>query len=163
MKVQYHILVWLILLSACKVFQPNHKETTKNSIKENLATSLHRNTQSSAITNRQQFEFKRDSVGADYKIYFWPRGQLNLSGTGALTGEFDSVLLIGKRTQLSTSVALRNDNKVANRLTDTRLEQDSTHSQAEVFEKKSGFSLWSIVGLVTGFIVTVLIIVKIRK
>jgi hypothetical protein len=163
MKAQFHILLWLILFSACRLFHPNHKETTKNSNRESLAANLRRNTQSSAVTKRQQIKFMRDSVGADYKIYFWPRGKLNLSGSGALTGEFDSVLLIGKHTQLSNSVALRNDNKVANRLTDTKLQQNETHSQAEYFEKKSGFSLWSIVGLVTGFIITVLIIVKFRK
>lgn len=154
-------IVLVLLLAGYALFRQN-QQTAKSSIDESLKSQANSSTQTNLWSNRNELRYRTDSIGADYKIYFWPRGQLNLSAEGGFTGEFDSVLLFGKRTQLSDNLRISNENKDFKEQKSTSVEQSHQLNSAQKIEKKSGFSALSILGLVTIIIIFTVLIAKYR-
>jgi hypothetical protein len=78
-------------------------KTTNQSLDELKSESLTTvNNKRTSLSSGQRLSYRTDSAGADYYIYFWPKGALNLGLGGGFTGEFDSILFVGKQYQLST-------------------------------------------------------------
>lgn len=163
MKMTYLVLALMVVLYGCGLLGQNTRKTAKTAIDEKLKTSLNTSLQSNWMLNKKELNFRTDSIGADYKIYFWPKGQLNLSAGGGLIGEFDSVLMVGKSNQLSSGFGLSNQNESVNQLENSVFSQDHSYSAADKSTEKKGFSTLSIIGILIILIALLVFVAKMRR
>jgi hypothetical protein len=106
-------------------------KTTNQSLDELKSESLTTvNSKRTSLSNGQRLSYRTDSAGADYHIYFWPKGMLNLGLAGGFTGEFDSILFVGKQHQLSTISESASQQEEKNDVSERR-EQQKIAAQME--------------------------------
>lgn len=140
MKRIEYLAVLLILLSACSLLKKSTK-TSNESIDalktERLSSVTNKQT---SLSNGEQLSYRRDSAGADYRIYFWPKGRLNMGLGAGFSGEFDSVLFIGKQYQVSNATESSTLQEEKNNES-ARMDQQETDAQKlkKEEEKKSSY------------------------
>ena len=104
------ICVYLIfMISACTLFKQSSKVVDERFDKAITTTHEQIEKTVNRQQNEQQFFIRADSSDSDYSIRLWPKGSFTFSPNSEITGEFDSVHLVGKHKRIrSTAEMLSN-------------------------------------------------------
>ena len=113
------IILGILLFGNCSLMKKTSKITDESYLKMSNERDRETVISGNAAKNKQQLIYTKDSSGADYKIQFWPRGKLDLSLAGQISGEFDSITINGKYQQTKSGLHSLNSKEVeSNRITD---------------------------------------------
>lgn len=119
------ILPVLMIICGCSMF----KRTTKT-IDEAVTHINDESSESTELESIKQSSGKetfsiRDSLGNNYTIQLWPRGQFYFYSGGDFSGEFDSIRMTGKEKRLTLS----NSSNQVNANESEKIKTDSHHQQ----------------------------------
>jgi len=156
------LLILFITISACALLKRTSKTTEEDFSKGKKLTDLQASSIVDYHKSGQQLLLRRDAKGTDYSIRLWPRGKLNVAPTGAVTGEFDSVMVVGKQRQLSSTSKSTNTNEASTAKSEQRLRQKEQRSSGKKrVEKQKSPQIILIV--ILSALVVLLIFLLIRK
>jgi len=156
------LFILFIVVSACGLLKRTSKTTEEDFSKVEKLTDLQASTILDYHKSGQQLLLRRDTTETNYSIRFWPRGILHVAPTGAVTGEFDSVMVVGKQRQLSSTSKSTNTNEASTAKSEQRLRQKEQRSSGKKrVEKQKSPQIILIV--ILSALVVLLIFLWIRK
>ena len=156
------LLILFITISACALLKRTSKTTEENFSKGKKLTDLQASSIVDYHKSKQQLLLRRDAKGTDYSIRLWPRGKLNVAPTGMVTGEFDSVVVVGTHRQLSSTSKSTTTNEASKEKSDQRLrEKEQISSGKKRVEKQKSPRIMLII--ILSALVVLLIFLLIRK
>lgn len=105
-----HVLFTLLLFCSCTLLKRTSKTTDESFNKLQTRSDFEAVTIINRLKSDQHLVLRRDSLEATYKLHLWPKGTINFAPGGGFTGEFDSILMVGKQNQQVSSAKLLNTN-----------------------------------------------------
>lgn len=152
----------LIIISGCGVFKRNTKTTAERFNSATSQTKMQTTAEITRVKAGQQLIFKRDSIGADYTMRLWPKGNLSFSPGGGFTGQFDSILLVGKQKQQRVTAQSVSTHEQENDKISTTLTQESKKESGEKNRAKTSTPDIKWIGGILVLIVIVFFMLKKR-
>lgn len=152
------IMITGLSLAGCGIFNRSAKTTDKNTLSSKKDTQLQAQYSLQHHANQQDLFYNKDSSTGDYAIKFWPRGQLSFNAEGAMSGEFDSIHLEGRRKSFLTAVGMSNKNARTESKNNVQLSNNERLETATYKRKKESMPEWKFSLSVILFVVGVLIL-----
>lgn len=102
MRKRLIVIVLLLSFTGCNLLQKTTKSSVENRDEMKTETALKLQSTTDLSRYGAKLTLSNVAVDADYKIQFYPNGQLKVNMDGSIIGSFDSILLAGKHKQLRT-------------------------------------------------------------
>ena len=155
------ILVYVFMIfGACTLFKQTSK--IKDESFEKAVTTLNKQTETTLDNQKKNLQLvvASDSSDSNYSVHLWPKGLSTFSPGGQISGEFDSVILVGKHKRVRSTAKMHSiigkQKAVQRDAVFAKNEENAKTSRVEKVKVPQKISVFFLFGLL-GFIIFIII------
>ena len=164
MRKQKYMLALLLILAGCALLKNNRKTIEKNSQNVKLESVAKTVTKSKSNSIGRQIILRKDDSRSDFTIRFWPKGTLKFTPAAGFAGEFDSVLMHGKRQIKSDSKMSVNTMENISQASAIDMRDKRTANESKNMMAKLNYTeIKTVIVIIIVCILTVFVFTKVKK
>ena len=130
---------WLMVLASCSILKNSNSNKHIAQQQSSYQASGHLVENRDWLNRSRALTFYADSSNQDYTIQLWPKGRFSYSAEAGFSGEADKILITGKSTSGSSSLAKVDSEESDRGKTEiqTNLKAGTSSSQKDKLKKSS--------------------------